>query len=336
MTRRQTIVAAYLLDCVLGDPEWLPHPVRLIGQACSTGETLLRELGEGTASEPERRAMYELVAGAALTAGIVAGSYYAVDRAIRWTRMVDPRAGAALEVLLAWTCLAARNLDQEGKSVIRALEAGLQDGDLEAARTRLARIVGRDTKDLDESEICRAVIETVAESASDGVIAPLFYMGLGGVPLAMAYKAVNTLDSMIGHADARYFYFGKAAARLDDAANFVPARLSALAIAGVAGVSSAEAATRALAIVHRDGYKHKSPNAGQPESAMAGALGVRLGGENRYAGEAICTPLLGAEFPAPGIAQAKSALRIVAGVAAVGVFAALLLPSVLRTHRRRS
>ncbi len=335
MTRRQTIVAAYLLDCVFGDPEWFPHPVRLMGRACSTGETLLRGLGKDPASKPKRRAMYELAAGAALTAGIVAGSYYAVDRAIRWTRMVDRRAAAALEVLLAWTCLAARSLDQEGKKVICALEAG-QFGDLETARTRVARIVGRDTRGLDESEICRAVIETVAESASDGVIAPLFYMSLGGVPLAMAYKAVNTLDSMIGHADARYFYFGKAAARLDDAANFVPSRLTALAVAGVAGADDANAGTRALAVWHRDGYKHKSPNAGQPESAMAGALGVRLGGENLYAGEAIRTPLLGAEFPAPGVAQAKSALRIVAGVAAVGVFAALLLPSVLRTHRRRS
>jgi adenosylcobinamide-phosphate synthase len=239
-------------------------------------------------------------------------------------------------VLLAWTCLAACSLDREGKSVLQALEAGLQDGDLAAARTRLARIVGRDTKDLDASEICRAVIETVAESASDGMVAPLFYMGLGGVPLAMAYKAVNTLDSMIGHADARYFYFGKTAARLDDAANFVPARLTALAIAGVAGVRDADAAKRALAIWHRDGAKHKSPNAGQPESAMAGALGVRLGGENRYAGEVIRAPLLGGEFETAGVPQAKRALGIVAGVAAVGVFAALLLPSIVRAQRRRA
>jgi adenosylcobinamide-phosphate synthase len=336
MTRRQTIIAAYLLDCVLGDPESLPHPVRLIGLACSTGERLLRGLGEDTASDPERRAMYELIAGAALTAGIVAGSYYAVDRTIRWTRRVDRRAGATLEVLLAWTCLAARSLDREGKSVIHALEAGLRHGDLEDARIQLARIVGRDTKNLDEDEICRAVIETVAESASDGVVAPLFYMGLGGVPLAMAYKAVNTLDSMIGHADARYFYFGKAAARLDDVANFLPARLTALAIVGIARVGDANAGARALAIWHRDGDKHKSPNAGQPESAMAGALGVRLGGENRYAGEVIRAPRLGAEFPAPGVAQAKSALRIVAGAAVVGVFAALLLPSIWRTQRRRA
>jgi adenosylcobinamide-phosphate synthase len=332
MTRRETIAAAYMLDCVLGDPEWFPHPVRLIGRGCTAGESALRRLGDNIALEPEQRAAYELVAGAALTAGIVAGSYYAADRAIRWISRLHPRAGAALEMLLAWTCLAARSLDQEATSVLQALE----DGDLEAARTRLARIVGRDTQDLDASEICRAVIETVAESASDGVVAPLFYMALGGVPLAMAYKAVNTLDSMIGHADARYFYFGKVAARLDDAANFVPARLTALAITGVAAADDAAAPQRALATWTRDGYKHKSPNAGQPESAMAGALEVQLGGENRYAGELIRTPRLGAEFPAANIPRAKQALRIVAGVAAVGVLAALLLPSALRVQGRKS
>jgi adenosylcobinamide-phosphate synthase len=320
---------------VLGDPEWFPHPVRLMGRCCTSGEAQLRGLGEGMTRNPKERAAYELAAGAALTVGIVAGSYYATERAIRWARSVGGRAGAAVEVLLAWTCLAARSLDQEGTAVVRELEAAAGQCGLEPARASLARIVGRDTGHLDEGEICRAVIETVAESASDGIVAPLFYMALGGVPLAMAYKAVNTLDSMIGHADERYFYFGKAAARLDDAANFVPARLTALAIAAVAGVRDLAAGEQALATWRRDGDKHKSPNAGQPESAMAGALGVRLGGENRYGGETTGAPLLGAEFPAAGVPQAKQALRIVAGVAAVGVLAALLLPSALRVTGRR-
>jgi adenosylcobinamide-phosphate synthase len=234
----------------------------------------------------------------------------------------------ALEVLLAWTCLAARSLDDEAHSVLAALA---ESEEREHARMRLARIVGRDTAHLDEAEICRAVIETVAESASDGFVAPLFYMALGGVPLAMAYKAANTLDSMIGHADARYFYFGKAAARLDDVANLIPSRLTALAIAGVAGLGDRADAKQAVTIWYRDGHKHKSPNAGQPESAMAGALGVRLGGENRYAGEVIQTPVMGAKFPAAAVPQAKQALRIVAGVAAVATLAAVLFGS-----RRRS
>jgi adenosylcobinamide-phosphate synthase len=336
MTRRKMIVAAYLLDRVFGDPEWFPHPVRLMGRCCSSCEALLRGLGARRAASSEQRSAYELIAGAALTAGIVVGSYCATDRTIRWVKQIDRRAGTAAEVLLAWTCLAARSLDQEGQSVVRALETAPGYARLELARTRLARIVGRDTGHLDEGEICRAVIETVAESASDGVVAPLFFMALGGVPLAMAYKAVNTLDSMIGHADQRYFFFGKAAARLDDAANFIPARLTALAITAVAGTYDPPAATRALAICHQDGHKHKSPNAGQPESAMAGALAVRLGGENRYDGEVIRTPLMGAEFQAADIPQAKRALRIVAGVAVVGVLAALLLPSALRLQGRKS
>ncbi len=173
MTRRKIILAAYLLDFLLGDPEWLPHPVRLIGNSCAAGETALRKLGDRETHTPQQRAAYELVAGAALTAGIVAGSYLATARAIHWMRRLDPNVGNALEALLAWTCLAARSLDHEGQSVMQALERG----DLDAARLRLARIVGRDTQNLDASEICRAVIETVAESASDGVIATVVLHG---------------------------------------------------------------------------------------------------------------------------------------------------------------
>jgi adenosylcobinamide-phosphate synthase len=323
MTRGETIAAAYLLDCVLGDPEWLPHPVQLMGCGCSAGERALRRWSDGLV-EPERRAAVELLAGALLTAGIVGGSYLATAAAIRWMHRFDRRAGAALEVLLAWTCLAARSLDDEARSVLAALA---ENDELDHARMQLARIVGRDTAHLDEVEICRAVIETVAESASDGIVSPLFYMALGGVPLAMAYKAANTLDSMIGHADARYFYFGKTAARLDDLANLIPSRLTALAIAGVAGLGGRADARQALTVWHRDGHKHKSPNAGQPEGAMSGALGVRLGGENRYAGEVIRTPVMGAEFPAATVPQAERALRIVAGVAAIGALAAMILGS---------
>jgi adenosylcobinamide-phosphate synthase len=136
-------------------------------------------------------------------------------------------------------------------------------------------------------------------------------MAIGGVPLAMAYKAVNTLDSMIGHADQRYFYFGKAAARLDDVANYLPSRLTAMAIAMAAGLASDTSGASALRIRRRDGQKHKSPNAGQPESAMAGALRVRLGGENTYAGEPVAAPLLGAEFDPPTLLHAKRALRLI-------------------------
>jgi len=300
-----TIAAACLLDWIAGDPEWLPHPVRLIGHSTQAAEKLLRRPGQS--------AREELIAGTALTAAVVGLSYYGTAKSVRW--------GAG--ILLAWTCLATRNLIDESLAVIRALEKP----DLPHARRRLARIVGRDTQALSETEVHRALIETLAESACDGIVAPLFYMAVGGVPLAMAYKAVNTLDSMIGHADQRYFYFGKAAARLDDAANYIPSRLTALAIVATAGMQSKSA----LKIWRRDGNRHKSPNAGQPESAMAGALRVRLGGMNTYAGEFIEAPLLGAEFEQPKRHHAKRALRLVTAVSLLSAAAAVLV----RSWRRR-
>ena len=232
-------------------------------------------------------------------------------------------AARGLEVLLAWTCLASRNLVDESLAVIRALE----QEDLPLARQRLSRIVGRDTQALEDTEIHRALIETLAESTCDGIVAPLFYMAIGGVPLAMAYKAVNTLDSMIGHADQRYFYFGKAAARLDDLANYLPSRLTALAIAATAGMVGNSSGTSALRTWWRDGNKHKSPNAGQPESAMAGALRVRLGGLNTYGGEQITAPLLGEEFEQPMLHHAKQALRLVTTVSLLAAAMAIAVRS---------
>jgi adenosylcobinamide-phosphate synthase len=301
LNRAALIPAACLLDRIAGDPEWLPHPVRLIGLAASRGEAIIRR--------PHQSPTFELCSGTALTLAIVA-AMYSLTRQILRTASRRPVIGSSIELLLAWTCIAARNLEQEAVGVTDALAAH----DLPLARRRLARIVGRDTATLDEPEICRALIETLAESASDGILAPLFYMALGGVPLAMAYKAVNTLDSMIGHADTRFLYFGKFAARLDDLANFIPARLTAAAIACIAPHPPL-----ALRIWHRDGYKHKSPNAGQPEAAISGALQVRLGGSNTYAGEVIPAPILGAEFPSPTLAHAIRATRMVSLVTWLGV-----------------
>jgi adenosylcobinamide-phosphate synthase len=295
MTNAKTIAAACLLDWIAGDPEWLPHPVRLIGLCTHVAEAWLRR--------PDQSEKDELIAGAALTAGVVGVSYLATAKAIAWAQRIGCGAGA--ELLLAWTCLASRNLIDESLAVIRALDQP------QRARQRLARIVGRDTQVLSDTEVFRALIETLAESACDGIVAPLSYMAIGGVPLAMAYKAVNTLDSMIGHADQRHFHFGKAAARLDDLANYFPARLTALAIVAVAGVESKTSGLSALHTWYRDGRKHMSPNAGQPESAMAGALRIRLGGENTYDGERVTSPLLGAEFESPQLRHAKRALRLV-------------------------
>jgi adenosylcobinamide-phosphate synthase len=238
--------------------------------------------------------------------------------------------GWLTEVVLGWTCLAARNLEEEASLVLAPLDLG----DLTLARSRLARIVGRDTKNLDAHEISRAVIETVAESSSDGVVAPLFYMSVGGIPLAMAYKAVNTLDSMIGHADDRYFYFGKAAARLDDVANFLPARLTALVIVLASGLTDTNTGG-AWKVWLRDGNRHKSPNAGQPESAISGALGVRLGGGNFYDGEFIPAARIGEEFPAPQSQHAHKAIRIASTVTFLSLGSAMLLSALYRLRRSR-
>ncbi|HET6418578.1 MAG TPA: adenosylcobinamide-phosphate synthase CbiB, partial [Geobacteraceae bacterium] len=189
---------------------------------------------------------------------------------------------------LAYTCLALRSLHRESKLVADRLAAA----DLEGARRYLSRIVGRDTEHLDEPEIWRALVETVAENSSDGVIAPLFYLMLGGPALGLAYKAVNTLDSMVGYKNERYLHLGWASARFDDLANWLPARITGILMvvaAPLAGLSG----RNALRIVFRDGGKHSSPNSGIPEAAAAGALGVRLGGANRYFGVIVEKPTIG-------------------------------------------
>lgn len=313
MISRKVFVAAYLLDWIAGDPEWFPHPVRLIGKCVEEGECLLRRPGQAP--------ILEFTTGSCLTFGLVAATYMGTARTIAWMNRQRPSLGFVTEMLLAWTCLASRSLHDEASTVIAAVEAG----DIVLARHRLARIVGRDTLNLDANEICRAVIETVAESCSDGITAPLFYMAIGGVPLAMAYKTINTLDSMIGHADERYFYFGKTAARLDDIVNLLPSRLTALGIAAAANFIEGASPVAALSSWLSDGMKHESPNAGQPESAMAGAVQVCLGGENFYDGEPVWTPRMGEGFPNPSTRQAKQAIRLVAAVSFFGAIAVLML-----------
>ena len=309
------------MDRLAGDPEWFPHPVRLIGVAVNRGEAAIRR--------PQQGKLAEFLSGAALTIAIVAGTYYASRAMIRAARAQSALLGNALELMLAWNCLAARNLEQEAWSVVNALDAA----DLQLARRRLARIVGRDTEHLDVAEISRAVIETLAESASDGIVAPLFYMALGGVPLALAYKAVNTLDSMIGHADQRYFYFGKAAARLDDAANYLPARLTAVALVAASSWHDFADMKAAWQTWRRDGGKHKSPNAGQPESAMAGALRVQLGGDNTYRGDLVRADAIGREFQPASLAKITNAIALVSAATLLTVCCGVLIAAFASSHK---
>jgi adenosylcobinamide-phosphate synthase len=301
--RPSRLFAAYALDLLAGDPKGMPHPVRIMGAGISTGERWLMRPGCPTS---------ELLRGGLLTAVVVIGAWHL-------SRITVGVTGATGEVLLCWTALATRSLLKESAAVLDALDSG----NVEEARRKLARIVGRDTASLDESEILRAVIETVAEGVCDGIIAPLTYLAIGGVPLMLAYKAINTLDSMIGHPEPPYRYFGRVAAHLDDAANFVPARFTAIALITAASFHDQDW-RRAWRVWRRDGHKHTSPNAGQSEAAMAGALNVRLGGRNYYACKASVKPCLNAEGRVNTRRDARMSLRI-AGTASLLMFSAAWL-----------
>ena len=260
------LLAGVALDLVFGDPQWLPHPVRGIGKIASVSERFWRNTGL-----PLR----------------LAGTFFSVTvigTAVAVVRFFPSWAN----IYWIYSLLACRDLQQQAGSVIRALNYG----NVEEARRKLSGIVGRDTAHLDEAEIMRAVIETVAENLSDGVIAPLFYLLIAGPAGMAAYKSINTLDSMVGYRNERYREFGWASARLDDAANYVPARLTALLV-WISAILPHLSIRRSIMVTLRDGGKHPSPNAGYPEAAVAGALGVQLGGLNFYAGVPSRKPLLG-------------------------------------------
>ena len=274
------LAAAWTLDIVAGDPEWMPHPVRWIGRAVQWAESLLYD--------PDANPHLMRISGMVLWMLTVALTTAAALALIGASRHVSEYVADAVLIWLAYTTLATRALHAESAVVARALE----DGEIDLARERLSRIVSRDTSTLDESGILRALVETVSENISDGIVAPLFYLAVFGPVGALAYKAVNTMDSMLGYTNDRYRYFGWFPARADDAANWIPARISGLLLAGAAACLGLDW-RGALRTMRRDARKMKSPNAGYPEAAAAGALGVQLGGTNIYFGEPIEKPRLG-------------------------------------------
>ncbi len=277
------LAVACLLDAAVGDPRWLPHPVRWMGALVDWYDRLVSRL----LLSPGKQRMAGLLLAVALPAGSYAAGVW-----LTWLGdSLDSLWGSAIAVLMAWTTLAARDLIDH----VLAVQRALQSISLAEARTAVAHIVGRDTKEMNESDIVRATVETIAESTADGIVAPLFYLVLGGAPLALAYKAISTLDSMVGHLDDRYRWFGWASARVDDMANFLPSRITALLLVLSAGIVSRSwpVMQRAWEILLRDGTNHPSPNSGHPEAAMAGALGVQLGGTNHYDGLPVERPYLG-------------------------------------------
>ena len=270
------LTLAYLLDLALGDPRWLPHPVRGLGWVIEKGEAFFR-----------RAVRNEERAGGLLVLTVVGGTWLLVQGTLALAHGWAAWAGTAIEVLLLYACLSTQDLVVETLPVYRALRRG----DLALARAKVRMIVGRDTDRLDEAQIVRASVETVGESAMDGIVAPLFYAAVGGTGLACVYKAVNTLDSMIGYRSARYIRFGKVAAQVDRAMNKIPAWLTAGMIALSAPLVGFSARGAAQAVL-RDAVPTKE-NSFFPEAAMAGALGVRLGGVNVYEGKPVEVPRLG-------------------------------------------
>jgi adenosylcobinamide-phosphate synthase len=271
------VLAAVVLDLVLGDPRALPHPVVAIGRLISFLEGPLRRLF------PNAR-----LAGVVLLVTTVGVVFALTALLLKAAYAIAPDAGLVLGLYFAWVSLAARSLHGESGKVFLAPGRGALPG----ARLALSYIVGRETALLEETEIVRGAVETVAENTGDGVIAPLFYLMLGGPPLAIAYKAVNTLDSMVGYKNERYLDFGWASARFDDLANYLPARLTGLLMVLAAPIC-ALSGSGAWRVLRRDCRNHASPNSGYPEAAAAGALGVRLGGANSYFGKLVEKPTIG-------------------------------------------
>ena len=279
------LLAGALIDLIVGDPEWFYHPVRLIGKYISFAEK--RAKRDNPASWTlRRRAVLVAVSTVLLTAGVTALVLYLLGLLGFWPRFI----GMAL---ISWMCLSARNLADEAEGVRKALEQSL-----EAGRTRVGRIVGRDTANLSRREILCATIETVAENLTDGVISPMLYLALGGPVLGMAFKAASTLDSMIGYLDEKYRDVGWFAAKADDVWNWLPARITALLMCLAAFPLGLEG-KRAFAVVKRDHANHLSPNCAWSESAAAGALGVQLGGDHEYFGKVVHKPTIGDDTRPP-------------------------------------
>ena len=276
-----SVLLGFLIDCVIGDPAWLLHPVVLIGKLISLSEKGLRRVFPKTDRGAFQAGLTMAILVPILSAGVSFGILFGLY-------LLSPWAYFAMSSIMCWQCFAARCLAKEAQKVVKALET---DG-LEAGRKQVSMLVGRDTDELSEEQVLKATVETVAENASDGVIAPMLFMLLFGAVGGFFYKAINTMDSMVGYKNDRYLYFGRAAAKLDDAANFIPARLSALAMIAAAPAFRLDG-RNAFRIWKRDRRKHASPNSAQTESVAAGALHIELAGPASYFGKRVEKPTLG-------------------------------------------
>jgi adenosylcobinamide-phosphate synthase len=304
------LIGAFVLDMVVGDPRWLPHPVVLMGRLIARGERWLR-------TGNSRR---DFFAGMMLSLFLVALSAVVALALITLFNLLPLWLSFIATAALASTTLATRGLLE----AVKCIETPLRAGKLVVAREKLSRIVGRETSSLNHDKVLRASLESLAESTCDGIVAPLFYLFVGGIPLAIAYKAVNTLDSMIGYRTERYRYFGKFAARLDDIFNFLPARLTAYLMVAATLLVRLNTVL-AFRVLWRDHANHLSPNAGYPEAALAGAFGIRLGGPSVYSGKEVQKPYIGDDAAPLEIGMLKEArsLCLVTAILSLATFALL-------------
>lgn len=318
MLRILALPLGFVLDLILGDPSWIRHPVCWIGDLISTLEKRLRKIFPDTP-------------GGLLTAGIVmvfmvcAVCYFLPFAILYILYKFVPVAAFLLETFWCYQLLAARSLKQESMKVYDRLV----NGTLDEARYAVSMIVGRDTESLSDTGVTKAAVETVAENASDGVIAPMLFMAIGGAPLMFLYKGINTMDSMVGYKNDKYLYFGRCAAKLDDVANYIPARLSGwlmVAASGLTGFSWKNAAR----IYRRDRRNHASPNSAQTEAAMAGALGVQLAGNAFYFGKLYEKPTIGDPDRSVEYEDIPRANRILYGTAVLGMAVFTVLGFLIR------
>lgn len=286
-------VFGFFLDLIIGDPDFSWHPIRLIGKMINFLEKKLLKFKK------------QKIAGMVLVAIILSGVYFICWFILKISSEFNVYFGYLIAILFCLMTISAKSLSKEAREVFNALK----ENNLALARKKLSMIVGRDTEKLNEKEIIRATIETVAENTVDGATAPLFYLILGGPALGMAYKAVNTLDSMVGYKNEKYQQFGWLSAKLDDLANYLPARITGL-IFPLASFFCGQRARDAFKAMLRDGRKHPSPNSGISEAAMAGSLGIQLGGLNYYNGKPSFRPYLGSSSREPSAEHIKKAVRL--------------------------
>ena len=306
----------FVLDLLFGDPHWLPHPIRLIGNLIASLEKLNKKELSDTKKFLRGFAMVVIVIAwtTGVTAVILEGAYG-----------LHPAIGCAVETIMTYQILATKCLKVESMKVYEQL----QKQNLPAARKAVSMIVGRDTEQLDETGVAKAAIETVAENASDGVIAPMIYLAVGGPVLGFAYKAVNTMDSMVGYKNDRYLYFGRVAAKLDDVANYIPARLSGWLMVAASAFVKMDV-KNAAKIYRRDRRNHASPNSAQTEAAMAGALEVQLAGNAYYFGKLYEKPTIGDGIRPVEVEDIRRSNRLLYATAILGAVIFLLIGSAVR------